>query len=142
MQVGLVLSACLVLNSIQTLCLFNGAFPKVPRHFHQQPHTPLGELMPLFSSPRPSPLEVQRPSSWTSSNFMPKRGLGISLNCWFLVFSCFIIKERKSRRKKEEKDQRKDQRVDRDPSFIQICRLIFFGKEKSILRRLFQVDPE
>ena len=32
--------------------------------------------------------------------------------------------------------------MDRDPDFVQIRRLIFLREEKSILRGLFQVDPE
>ena len=63
MQVGLVLSSCLILNRIQTLCLFKGASPKVPRHFNQLPHALLGEPhTPLFSSTSLLPWSFNAPS--------------------------------------------------------------------------------
>ena len=46
------------------------------------------------------------------------------------------------REEEKKKIKERDQRVDRDPDFVQICRLNFLRKENSILRGLFQADPK
>ena len=130
-----VLSGCLILNRIQTLCLFKEAFSKAFRYFNQQAHASLEEPMPpSFSSPSLLPWRSNA-QAWASSIFNIQRCLGVPY--FLLIFSSWFLYnlEKKSKRRKEEKDQEKDQRVDRDPSFIQIRRLIFLRDKKSISKR-------
>ena len=116
MQVGLIWSGCLVLNRIQTLCLFKEAFPKTPKHWISTPHAsfrrsscPLFILL-LFSFEDPTPKEFGHPTYscpkgvWVPLCLLVSR-LWLLHNqaCWFLDLDCFIVKRRKAREGEKKK---------------------------------------
>ena len=61
MLVELVLSDYLILNRIQTLCLFKGPSLRLLRIEIQQPHASIEVPTPPLSSPLSSPLKSQCP---------------------------------------------------------------------------------
>ena len=104
MQVGLLLRACLILNRIQTLCLFKGTSPKVPRQLQPAAPCPLGVPHAFSSPPLSSPRTSTRP---LLLGVPPKsKAVGRHLLCWFLVSGSSIIKKRKVREDKKKKIQK------------------------------------
>ena len=100
MQVGLILRGYLILNRIQTFCLFKGTFSKAlyirfPTAHASYKNPP---CLPLFSPLDPMPKGVGHPPSprirraWASPFFY-----------WFIDFSCFIIKRRRAREEEKKK---------------------------------------